>query len=115
MADGNIAGVKVTGSQDRDSQKSYWKEHSKEATVEAMMLDSKAAEIDKLERPEVGQPCQQIANNTILCKDPSRVAECINSNQSSTAMQSHVSNLSMLFLCGWKICVGKFVKTMLKA
>ncbi|KAK9864301.1 hypothetical protein WJX84_007766, partial [Apatococcus fuscideae] len=53
MADGNIAGVKVTGSQDRDSQKSYWKEHSKEATVEAMMLDSKAAEIDKLERPEI--------------------------------------------------------------
>ena len=31
----------------------YWKEHSGEATVEAMMLDSKAADIDKLERPEV--------------------------------------------------------------
>lgn len=53
MAEGHIAGVKVTGSQDRNTQKDYWKEHSKEATVEAMMLDSKAAEIDKLERPEV--------------------------------------------------------------
>lgn len=39
---------------ERDAQKAYWKEHSGEATVEAMMLDSHAAEIDKLERPEVG-------------------------------------------------------------
>lgn len=38
---------------ERDAQKSYWKEHSSEATVEAMMLDSKAADIDKMERPEV--------------------------------------------------------------
>lgn len=38
---------------ERDAQKAYWKEHSGEATVEAMMLDSHAAEIDKLERPEV--------------------------------------------------------------
>ena len=53
MAEGQIKGVKVTGSQDRNTQKDYWREHSKEATVEAMMLDSKAAEIDKLERPEV--------------------------------------------------------------
>lgn len=39
---------------ERETQKAYWKEHSGEATVEAMMLDSHAAEIDKLERPEVG-------------------------------------------------------------
>lgn len=38
---------------ERDVQKAYWKEHSGEPTVEAMMLDSKAADIDKLERPEV--------------------------------------------------------------
>jgi hypothetical protein len=38
---------------ERDAQKAYWKEHSSEATVEAMMLDSKAADIDKMERPEV--------------------------------------------------------------
>ena len=38
---------------EREAQKAYWKEHSSEATVEAMMLDSQAADIDKLERPEV--------------------------------------------------------------
>jgi phosphoethanolamine N-methyltransferase len=38
---------------EREAQKAYWKEHSTEATVEAMMLDSKAADIDKMERPEV--------------------------------------------------------------
>lgn len=38
---------------ERQAQKSYWKEHSSEATVEAMMLDSKAKDIDKQERPEV--------------------------------------------------------------
>jgi len=39
--------------EEREAQKAYWKEHSTEATVEAMMLDSQAADIDKLERPEV--------------------------------------------------------------
>ena len=38
---------------ERDAQKAYWQEHSTEPTVEAMMLDSKAADIDRLERPEV--------------------------------------------------------------
>eukprot|EP00877_Chromochloris_zofingiensis_P011556 jgi/Chrzof1/6654/Cz19g04140.t1 len=38
---------------EREVQKSYWLEHSKNPTVEAMMLDSKASEIDLLERPEV--------------------------------------------------------------
>ena len=42
---------------ERDVQKAYWLEHSGEATVEAMMLDSKAADIDKLERPEVTRCC----------------------------------------------------------
>lgn len=40
---------------ERALQHSYWLEHSKEPTVEAMMLDSKASEIDQLERPEVRQ------------------------------------------------------------
>lgn len=35
--------------------KLYWTDNSSEATVEAMMLDSQAAAIDKLERPEVWQ------------------------------------------------------------
>ncbi len=34
-------------------QRSYWKEHSAEATVETMMLDSQAKDIDRMERPEV--------------------------------------------------------------
>lgn len=38
---------------EREAQKKYWSEHSTEPTVEAMMLDSKASEIDRLERPEV--------------------------------------------------------------
>lgn len=47
--------TQATEVRERETQKAYWKEHSGEATVEAMMLDSHAAEIDKLERPEVGQ------------------------------------------------------------
>lgn len=39
--------------QEREIQKSYWMEHSADLTVEAMMLDSKAADLDKEERPEV--------------------------------------------------------------
>jgi hypothetical protein len=38
---------------ERDVQKQYWLEHSTEPTVEAMMLDSNAAVIDQMERPEV--------------------------------------------------------------
>jgi hypothetical protein len=38
---------------EREAQRAYWKEHSSEATVESMMLDSKAKDIDRLERPEV--------------------------------------------------------------
>lgn len=48
---------------EREVQKSYWLEHSKNPTVEAMMLDSKASEIDLLERPEVtALPCQHIVS-----------------------------------------------------
>jgi hypothetical protein len=43
----------ATPAAERDAQKTYWEQHSKVPTVEAMMLDSKAAEIDRLERPEV--------------------------------------------------------------
>lgn len=38
---------------EREIQKNYWKEHSVGLSVEAMMLDSKAADLDKEERPEV--------------------------------------------------------------
>ncbi|CAH2053426.1 unnamed protein product [Thlaspi arvense] len=39
--------------EERDVQKSYWIEHSADLTVEAMMLDSRASDLDKEERPEV--------------------------------------------------------------
>ncbi|XVE63972.1 hypothetical protein DITRI_Ditri07aG0063700 [Diplodiscus trichospermus] len=38
---------------EREDQKNYWMEHSIDLTVEAMMLDSKAVDLDKEERPEV--------------------------------------------------------------
>ena len=41
------------GLEERQAQKSYWEEHSKNLTVEAMMLDSRAVDLDKEERPEV--------------------------------------------------------------
>ncbi|CAJ1936602.1 unnamed protein product [Sphenostylis stenocarpa] len=41
------------GVNERDIQKSYWVQHSADLSVEAMMLDSKAADLDKEERPEV--------------------------------------------------------------
>jgi phosphoethanolamine N-methyltransferase len=34
-------------------QKAYWKEHSTEATLETMLLDTKARELDEKERPEI--------------------------------------------------------------
>ncbi|CAD7698098.1 unnamed protein product [Ostreobium quekettii] len=40
-------------SEERAAQEEYWKQHSDGATVEDMMLDSQAREIDRLDRPEV--------------------------------------------------------------
>ncbi|XP_039812589.1 phosphoethanolamine N-methyltransferase 1-like [Panicum virgatum] len=39
--------------EERKAQRSYWEEHSRDLTLEGMMLDSRAAELDKEERPEV--------------------------------------------------------------
>ncbi|XP_024022153.1 phosphomethylethanolamine N-methyltransferase [Morus notabilis] len=50
MAD--AATVNANG-QEREKQKIYWMQHSADLTVEAMMLDSKASDLDKEERPEV--------------------------------------------------------------
>ncbi|KAJ1438734.1 S-adenosyl-L-methionine-dependent methyltransferase [Sesbania bispinosa] len=38
---------------EREAQKSYWIEHSADLSVESMMLDSNASDLDKEERPEV--------------------------------------------------------------
>jgi hypothetical protein len=44
----------VSDEAERQSQLEYWKHHvAIEATVETMMLDSQAAAIDSLERPEI--------------------------------------------------------------
>lgn len=42
--------------EEREVQKNYWVEHSVDLTLEAMMLDSKASDLDKEERPEVYTP-----------------------------------------------------------
>lgn len=42
--------------EEREIQKAYWMEHyssSSDLTVEAMILDSKASDLDREERPEV--------------------------------------------------------------
>jgi phosphoethanolamine N-methyltransferase len=43
----------MVAGEEREIQKNYWKEHSVGLSVEAMMLDSKASDLDKEERPEV--------------------------------------------------------------
>jgi len=45
-------GIMAT-SDEREIQKSYWIQHCADLSVEAMMLDSKASDLDKEERPEV--------------------------------------------------------------
>jgi len=49
----------MTSAGERDTMRDYWQEHTKEVSVNAMMLDDNAAEIDKLERPEVMTPLIQ--------------------------------------------------------
>ena len=44
---GNVAGKECV------IQKSYWIEHSADLSVEAMMLDSKAMDLDKEDRPQL--------------------------------------------------------------
>ncbi|KAJ0232496.1 Phosphoethanolamine N-methyltransferase 1 [Hirschfeldia incana] len=51
---------------ERDIQKSYWMEHSSDLTVEAMMLDSKASDLDKEERPEVLSLIPSYEGKTVL-------------------------------------------------
>ena len=83
---------------ERDVQKSYWLEHSSNPTVEAMMLDSKASEIDQLERPEVRCCCAACAR-VRLKRDGgrpndggcarSRVAHCPMSPQTACISARH--------------------------
>lgn len=52
--DNNKGNDKKTA-EERESMRDFWREHSQTASVQEMMLDSKAAEIDLQERPEVRQ------------------------------------------------------------
>ncbi|KAL5697413.1 phosphoethanolamine N-methyltransferase [Ranunculus cassubicifolius] len=51
---------------ERNVQKNYWIEHSIDLTLEAMMLDSKAADLDKEERPEVLSLLPSIKGKSVL-------------------------------------------------
>jgi phosphoethanolamine N-methyltransferase len=53
VTDQVIAAADAKAEAERQAQKAYWTEHSKETTVEAMMLDSQAKLIDLEERPEI--------------------------------------------------------------
>jgi hypothetical protein len=62
--------------EERKAQKKYWEEHSKDLTVEAMMLDSRATDLDKEERPEVITHCHLLISvpvdlwqsSSIICR-----------------------------------------------
>ncbi|KAI4983623.1 hypothetical protein ZWY2020_025489 [Hordeum vulgare] len=60
-ADAVVAnGVLAKVEEEREARKRYWEEHSTDLTVEAMMLDSRAADLDKEERPEVIKPFHRL-------------------------------------------------------
>ncbi|KAF2317475.1 hypothetical protein GH714_022616 [Hevea brasiliensis] len=55
--------------EEREVQKNYWIEHSANLTVEAMMLDSKASDLDKEERPENESINGHHKNVKFMCAD----------------------------------------------
>lgn len=58
----------ANAAKERDAQKQFWAEHSAKPTVEAMMLDSKAAEIDQMERPEASHYAHmEVKPSVMLC------------------------------------------------
>ncbi|KAE8792383.1 Phosphoethanolamine N-methyltransferase 1 [Hordeum vulgare] len=48
-----ISGLLAKLEEEREAQKRYWEGHSRDLTFEAMMLDSRAADLDKEERPKI--------------------------------------------------------------
>lgn len=44
----------------------FWKEHSKDATVEEMMLDSRALELTQQELPEILSTLPCLTGSTVL-------------------------------------------------
>ena len=56
----------LVNGEEREIQKNYWVEHSADLTVEAMMLDSMASDLDKEERPEVLSLLPPYEGKTVL-------------------------------------------------
>ncbi|KAK2421910.1 S-adenosyl-L-methionine-dependent methyltransferase superfamily protein [Trifolium repens] len=60
-------GVMVEVKEDeREVQRSYWKEHCADLSVESMMLDSNASNLDKEERPEVLSLLPEFEGKSVL-------------------------------------------------
>jgi hypothetical protein len=82
--------------EERQSQLEYWKHHvAIEATVETMMLDSQAAVIDEMERPEIlGKPCCAGGLRprcTVACA--MRGPPCLSSCRAPIALFMHLTRL----------------------
>ncbi|CAM6108571.1 unnamed protein product [Calypogeia fissa] len=58
--------AEVVYGDERQIQEKYWKEHTVELTVEAMMLDSQAHKLDKEERPEILSSIPPIDGKSII-------------------------------------------------
>ncbi|TXG50852.1 hypothetical protein EZV62_023376 [Acer yangbiense] len=58
--------VKDNTHEEREIQKKYWMVHSVDLSVESMMLDSKASDLDKEERPEVLSLLPPYEGKTVL-------------------------------------------------
>ena len=84
---GAMAALQRSVDLEREAQRSYWREHSSQPTVEAMMLDSKAAEIDQLERPEASTQqrpyCRRAAGTLAALARRCRITCVFNDTQSS--------------------------------
>nr|AFK34653.1 unknown [Lotus japonicus] len=52
--------------EEREVQKSYWIEHSSDLSMESMMLDSNASNLDKEERPEVLSLLPAIESKSVI-------------------------------------------------
>ncbi|KAF2557089.1 hypothetical protein F2Q68_00017438 [Brassica cretica] len=76
---------------ERDVQKNYWIEHSADLTVEAMMLDSRAADLDKEERPELAALVRSQSQKT-----PSpQISLCELQYKHSAEKRSHIRTIHL--------------------
>ncbi|KAG6549033.1 hypothetical protein Mapa_009476 [Marchantia paleacea] len=56
----------MTITDERSLQNNYWKEHTVELSIEAMMLDSQAEKLDKEERPEILASIPEIHGKSVI-------------------------------------------------